>query len=110
VVIQALRAEGVEVVLWQNEPVPSQTLFQKMEGFGKGAPWSAAGPEAVAFARANYDPARYGATRRLLDRSIVLFSQSCPLIAQSEDVVSRTAEAFHKVWRHRAALETASQA
>lgn len=110
VVIQALRAEGVEVVLWQNEPVPSQTLFQKMEGFGKGAPWSAAGPEAVAFARANYDPARYGATQRLLDRSIVLFSQSCPLIAQSDDVVSRTAEAFHKVWRHRAALETASQA
>jgi perosamine synthetase len=107
VVIQALRAEGVEVVLWQNEPVPRHTVFQKMEGFGKGSPWTAAGPEAVAFARKNYDPARYPATWRLLDTSLVLFSQSCPLIAQTEEVVMRTAEAFHKVWHHRRELPSA---
>ena len=103
-VLQALRAEGVEAVLWQGEPIPQHTVFQKMEGFGKASPWSAGGPEAVAFARRNYEPARYGATRRLLERSIVLFSQSCPLIAQGDAVVAGTIEAFHKVWRHRAEL------
>jgi dTDP-4-amino-4,6-dideoxygalactose transaminase len=106
-VLRALRAEGVEVVLWQNEPVPEHTIFQKMEGFGRGSPWTAAGPEAVAFARKNYEPSRYGATRRLLAGSLVLFSQSCPLIAQDDAVVARTAEAFHKVWRHRAELAKA---
>jgi len=109
-VLKALRAEGVEVVLWQSEPVPEHTVFQKMEGFGKASPWSAAGPEAMAFARKNYDPSRYGGTRRLLERSLVLFSQSCPLIAQSDAVVSRTGEAFRKVWRHRAELASALSA
>lgn len=104
VMIRALRAEGVEVVLWQNEPIPDHGLFQKLEGFGNGAPWSAGGPDALAFARRNYDPSRYGATRRLLERSIILFSQSCPLIAQGDEVVGRTIEAFRKVWHHRAEL------
>ncbi len=99
-VLSALRAEGVEVVLWQNEPVPQHSVFQKMEGFGRGSPWSAAGPEAETFARKNYRPENYPNTRKLLDSSVVLFSQSCPLIAQGEHVVSRTAEAFHKVWQH----------
>lgn len=110
VVMKALRAEGVEIVLWQNEPIPQHGLFQKMEGFGKGSPWSAGGPEAVAFARRNYEPSRYGATRRMLDRSFILFSQSCPLIAQGDEVVSRTIEAFQKVWRHRAELPAAAAA
>lgn len=103
-VLRALRAEGVEAVLWQGAPIPEHPVFQKLEGFGKGSPWSAAGPEAVAFARKNYDASRYPATRRLLESSLLLFSQSCPLIAQGEPVVTRTAEAFHKVWRHRAQL------
>lgn len=110
VVIKALRAEGVEVVLWQGEPVPAHTVFQKMEGFGKSSPWSAGGPEAIAFARKNYDPSRYGATRRLLDGSLILFSQSCPLIAQGDEVVGKTIEAFQKVWRHRAELQAVAAA
>jgi perosamine synthetase len=110
VVIRALRAEGVEAVLWQGAPIPEHTVFQKMEGFGRGSPWSAGGPEAVAFARDNYQPSRYGATRRLLEGSILLFSQSCPLIAQGDLVVARTIEAFQKVWRHRAELPAAAAA
>lgn len=106
-VTKALRAEGVEAVLWQSEPIPEHTVFQKMEGFGKGAPWSSAGPEAMAYAKKNYDAARYPATKRLLERSIILFSQSCPLIAQSEEIVGRTAEAFHKVWAQRTELSRA---
>ena len=54
--------------------------------------------------RINYDPARYPRTRALLDGSLVLFSQSCPLIAQDDAVVDRYIEAFERVWHHRTAL------
>ncbi|HYX26803.1 MAG TPA: DegT/DnrJ/EryC1/StrS family aminotransferase, partial [Thermoanaerobaculia bacterium] len=53
--VRALRAEGLEVVFWQTAPLPSQLLFQRLEGFGQGFPWRHE-PER---ARANYDPARY---------------------------------------------------
>ncbi|HEY4014687.1 MAG TPA: aminotransferase class V-fold PLP-dependent enzyme [Polyangiaceae bacterium] len=97
---RALRAEGLEVVLWQSAPLPAQGVFQRRD-------------PAEAFPRAldggtdlaqNYDPARYPRTQALLDGSIVLFSQSCPLIAQTDDVVDRYIEAFRRVWHHRDAL------
>ena len=99
-VIQALRAEGLEIVLWQSVPLSAQTVFQKrdpLDGFPSGRPGGTNLAE-------NYDPARYPRTRKLLDGSLVLFSQSCPLIAQSEQVVDRYAEAFQRVWEHRRAL------
>jgi hypothetical protein len=34
----------------------------------------------------------------------VLFSQSCPLIAQSDDLIDRYAETFRRVWEQRQAL------
>jgi dTDP-4-amino-4,6-dideoxygalactose transaminase len=95
--LQALSAEGLEVVLWQNEPLPAQPLFQG-NGFGRGFPWSSGDMDA---ARANYDPRLYPMTTRLLERSIVVFSQSCPLIAQEAPMVARYVEAFHKVWEQR---------
>ena len=51
-----------------------------------------------------YDPARFPRTRALLDGSLVLFSQSCPLIAQSESMIDSYIEAFERVWHHRGAL------
>ena len=38
----------------------------------------------------NYDPGAYPNTNALLDGSLVLFSQSCPLIAQSDDCLLYT--------------------
>ena len=40
----------------------------------------------------------------LLDASLVLFSQTCPLIAQSAETVDLYAEAFRKVWSNRSQL------
>jgi hypothetical protein len=54
--------------------------------------------------RANYDPNRYPKTQALLAGSLVLFSQSCPLIAQPDEIVDRYADAFRRVWEHRSAL------
>jgi dTDP-4-amino-4,6-dideoxygalactose transaminase len=99
-IIDALRAEGLEVVLWQTVPLPAQSVFQRRDA-SAGFPTSREGGTDLG---ANYDPARYPRTRALLEGSLVLFSQSCPLIAQSEDIVDRYAEAFRRVWQHRSAL------
>jgi len=37
---KALAAEGVGLGQWQRMPVPAQDVFQKMEGYGKGCPWT----------------------------------------------------------------------
>ena len=99
-IIRALRAEGLEVVLWQSVALPAQTIFQRRDA-RDGFPSAAEGGTDLV---ANYNPARYPRTRDLLAESLVLFSQSCPLIAQSERTVDRYALAFRRVWEHRDAL------
>ncbi|HEX8791445.1 MAG TPA: DegT/DnrJ/EryC1/StrS family aminotransferase [Polyangiaceae bacterium] len=98
--IPALRAEGLEVVLWQNVPLPAQTVFQRRDPTG-GFPRAREGGADLA---SNYDPSHYPRTRALLDGSLLLFSQSCPLIAQDDTMVDRYAEAFARVWQHREAI------
>jgi dTDP-4-amino-4,6-dideoxygalactose transaminase len=98
--IAALRAEGLEVVLWQSVPLPAQTIFQRRDAIG-GFPRAREGGTDLA---RNYEPGRYPRTRTLLAGSLVLFSQSCPLIAQDDALVDRYAMAFQRVWREREAL------
>jgi dTDP-4-amino-4,6-dideoxygalactose transaminase len=98
--LRALRAEGLEVVFWQSVALPAQTVFQKRDprdGFPQPLD---GGADLVT----NYDPRRYPRTQSLLSASLVLFSQSCPLIAQPDEVVDRYAEAFRRVWEHRQVL------
>jgi dTDP-4-amino-4,6-dideoxygalactose transaminase len=105
VVLRALVAEGLEIVLWQESPLPAQTVFQRRE-VSLGFPRPSEGGTDLVL---NYDPARYPRTRALLDGSIVLFSQSCPLIAQPDELIDRYIEAFHRVWHHRRALAAWAQ-
>jgi perosamine synthetase len=100
VMVRALRAEGLEVVLWQSVPLPAQTVFQRRDPAG-AFPRALEGGTDLA---ANYDPGAYPNTSALLQGSLVLFSQSCPLIAQPDGVVDRYADAFRRVWSHRDAL------
>jgi len=72
-VLDALRAEGVEAVLWQRVPLPAHPVFDCQEPYVK--------------------------TAALLDGSIVIGSQSCPLFAQPVEVVDAWADAFERVWR-----------
>jgi perosamine synthetase len=101
--IRALRAEGLEVVLWQNAPLSAQPVFQRLEGFGGGWPWSA---DRETDYRALYAPARFPRTQRLLDGSLILFSQSRPLIGQSRATVDKYIEAFTRVWAQRQEIAT----
>ena len=103
--MRALAAEGLEVVLWQTAPLPAQPVFQRRD-VSVGFPGRR---EAGTDLALNYDPARYPRAQALLDESIVLFSQSCPLIAQPDAVVDRYIEAFERVWHHRAAIAAWAQ-
>jgi dTDP-4-amino-4,6-dideoxygalactose transaminase len=70
--LDALRAEGVEAVLWQQVPLPSHPLFASKEPY----------PGATA----------------ALEASLIIGSQSYPLFAQPLDVVDGWADAFERVW------------
>ncbi|MCL2726582.1 MAG: DegT/DnrJ/EryC1/StrS family aminotransferase [Polyangiaceae bacterium] len=106
--MHALAAEGLEVVLWQTAPLPAQPAFQSggQGVFGSSWPWST---DAETDFAAAYDVASFPRTQRLLDGSIVLFSQSCPLIAQPRDVVERYAEIVGRVWRARGDVVAAAR-
>jgi dTDP-4-amino-4,6-dideoxygalactose transaminase len=70
--LQALRAEGVEAVLWQTVPLPAHPLFAAREP--------------------------YAAAAAALDASIIVGSQSYPLFAQPIEVVDAWAEGVEKAW------------
>lgn len=92
-VLRALCAEGVDAVLWQTQPVPGQALFRNKVGYGNGVPWSLGQP-------VNYDLSQYPETVRLLDSSIVLFSQTHPIAPQPRSLCEAYAEAITKVWEN----------
>jgi dTDP-4-amino-4,6-dideoxygalactose transaminase len=96
--VQALREEGLEVVYWQTEILPGHPLFSERLARGQG--WPIAEPLLPRLAD-NYDPARYPVARALLSESLVLFSQSCPLIAQTRETVEHYAKALSAVWAAR---------
>jgi len=72
-VLEALRAEGVEAVLWQRVPLPSHPVF------GCDGPY----PNAAA----------------ALEGSLIIGSQSYPLFAQPLEVVDAWASGFEQVWK-----------
>jgi dTDP-4-amino-4,6-dideoxygalactose transaminase len=73
-IVRALRAEGVEISLWQTRPLPDHPLFASRESY----------PQAAA----------------VLDSTFIVGSQSYPLFAQPLAVVDQWAEAFEKIWAH----------
>jgi len=70
--LDALRAAGVEAVLWQRVPLTAHPVF----GVREPSPHAA----------------------EALERSIIIGSQSYPLFAQPLDVVDAWADGFEKAW------------
>src|SRR5256885_2311702 len=77
--LEALRAEGVEAVLWQTAPLPAHPLF--------------------ASASASESRERYPNATAALDSTLVIGSQSYPLFAQSLEVVDAWADGFERAWK-----------
>jgi perosamine synthetase len=96
--MKALRQEGVEVVLWQVTPVPSQILFQQQLGYGRGCPWHCQNSSI------RYQAEEFPETSKLLDNSLVVGSQSAPLAGQDIELMHRYADAFEKVVADKATL------
>jgi hypothetical protein len=91
-VLAALVAEGLEAVLWQTQPVPGQALFRNRAGLGgRPFPWNQGAP-------VDYDLSQYPESARLLDGSLCLFSQTCPIAPQPRELVEAYADAFERVW------------
>lgn len=97
--LRALRAEGVEAVLWHTTPLPAYPVFQQRAGFGGRFPWTMP----PASRDITYDPHAYPEATRLLDDSILLGSERYPLAGQDASVMPYVVAAFHKVYH---ALDT----
>ena len=85
----ALRAEGVDVGLWQRMPVPSQTVFQSRVGFGKGYPWAI--PEARDVV---YHPEDYPRAAEFIDAALYVFGIGPP---NDTDLMDQYVDAIAKV-------------
>ena len=95
-VMNALVAEGVDVVLWQQFPLPENPLFQKKEGYGKGCPWSCP----FYGEKINYNPEDYPESKKLIDSSLVVCSEPYPIYCQSLDLMKYYVEGFRKVFNN----------
>jgi perosamine synthetase len=89
-IVQALRAEGVEAVLWQVVPLPAYPAFRK----AAYKPWH---PKNAEEPLSEWDPSEYPVASRVLDSSIVLGSERNPLFVQEADLMDRYVEALGKV-------------
>lgn len=91
-VVDALRAEGVEAVLWQPQPMPAQPAFRRpLEPWHPGHDGEPLRP---------WDPAEYPQASRLLECSLVLGSQRHPLFVQDRELMTRYVDAVTKVVEH----------
>jgi perosamine synthetase len=88
--IRALRAEGVEALLWQIEPLPAYPAFRH-EVLG---PWF---PAMDREPLREWDPAEYPVASRVLDSSFILGSEDHPIIIQTSSLMEAYVDAFAKV-------------
>jgi perosamine synthetase len=91
---KAMNAEGVAMMRWQHQPVPAQTLFQEMRGYGKGCPWSCGSARSGIVYRAD----DYPVAEDICLRRLVL-GQSFSSFGPPHDtgLMDLYGEAFHKV-------------
>ncbi len=88
--VRALRAEGVEAVLWQVLPLPAYPAFRRPEY----RPWHSARDDEPL---SEWDPGAFPASVKVLDSSLILGSETSPLFVQEERLMERYVEAFAKV-------------
>jgi dTDP-4-amino-4,6-dideoxygalactose transaminase len=88
--IRALRAERVEALLWQVEPLPAYPAFRR-KVYG---PWYPSQDDEPLL---EWDPAEYPVTVRVLDSSFILGSEHHPIVIQDGALMERYMDAFRKV-------------
>ncbi len=94
----ALRAEGVDAVLWHTQPVTSFPVLQTHDGFGRGYPWS------LAPGAGEVRPEEYPQAANLLDSSLIVCDEVHPIMIQPLELMEAYVEGFKKVLRDPNAL------
>jgi dTDP-4-amino-4,6-dideoxygalactose transaminase len=92
--LRALRAEGVEAVLWHTTPLPAYPLFQQRTGYGGHFPWTVP----PASRDVCYDADGYPEATRLLEDSLLIGSERYPLAGQDASLMPYVIAAFRKVY------------
>jgi dTDP-4-amino-4,6-dideoxygalactose transaminase len=96
--IAALRAEGVDAVLWHTQPVTSFPVHQTHHGFGRGYPWS------LSPGAGKVNPDDYRQASALLESSLIVCDEVHPIMIQPLELMEAYAAAFTKVLRDPDAL------
>jgi len=92
----ALAAEGIPVSGYQNRPLPGQTLFQQLTGYGKGCPWTCGHARPV-----RYQPEDFTQTLTVIQRTLLVGSRLCMASLRDPASVEAYADAFTKVISNR---------
>jgi perosamine synthetase len=92
-IVRALRAEGVDAVLWQAEPLPAFPAFRRQL-----APWHPARESSPR----PYDPQEYPVSSHVLDSSFILASERHPLFVQERALMEGYVDAVTKVFENLA--------
>jgi perosamine synthetase len=87
-VMEALKAEGVPVGLWQRRTVPAQDVFQSPVGYGKGCPWKCHAR------KVDYNPANYPKANAFLDSHCYVYDVNPP---NDLELMELYVEGFRKV-------------
>ncbi len=86
--MEALKAEGVPVGLWQRRTVPAQDVFQNPIGYGKGCPWK------CQQRKFDYNPDNFPVANAFLDSHCYVFDVNPP---NDLELMALYVEAFRKV-------------
>ncbi len=99
----ALAAEGVDVDLWGTAPLAAHPMIQARHGFGRGFPWSLAGPPE----QYEYHAEDYPVTLEMFANSFCLTNDEFPIYAQPEPVMHAFGRALQKVAQNAGELAQA---
>lgn len=91
----ALSAEGMAVVKYQNRPLPGQDFFQRREGYGKGCPWTCG----FASRDVTYDSFReYEHALEVIRGSFLIGRRLCMATFMDRGNIDRYVNVFEKVF------------
>jgi dTDP-4-amino-4,6-dideoxygalactose transaminase len=97
-ILDAMRAEGVDTGLWQSFILPAMTVFQARNGYGRGCPWECPHASTV-----SYDPGLFPVAQRHCDSHT---GMTTPLRAPNgPEVAELMAEGISKVMENLDQLE-----
>jgi dTDP-4-amino-4,6-dideoxygalactose transaminase len=88
-ILQALRAEGVEAMVWQPQPIPAQPAFRRPQQV-----WH---PRAEEIPLRPWDPQEFPVASRLCDTTLNLATETHPLYLQDPGLMELYCQAFAKV-------------